>query len=456
MEPNLILDYMQRYFYSDITRDCRFRWTHLIELQKAIRHFEPEIIESLRADLGKAPQESYMTEIGMVLKEIDFAVKHVNKWFRLKRKPTPLSIFPATSRVIQEPYGSVLIMSPWNYPFQLAMIPLIGAVAAGNCVVLKPSELAPHTANIIETIIKEVFPPQYVSVVQGDASVGEALLNCNFDMIFFTGSPKVGRIVMEHAAKNLTPVVLELGGKSPCIVHKSADMEMAAQRITFGKFLNAGQTCVAPDYVVVNSESKEQFIKYLQIAIEKAFGKKPLYNEELPRIISDHHFTRLLRLMEGEKIAVGGEFDRAKKKIAPTILDDITWESPVMQEEIFGPILPVISYDNYDRLLSRLKRAPSPLAFYIFSEDESAIKDAIHTVPFGGGCVNDTVMHLVNSHLPFGGIGNSGMGKYHGKYSFDTFSHSKSIVRKLHYFDLRLRYHPYDEKKYKIIRKFMK
>ena len=320
MEPNLILDYMQRYFYSDITRDCRFRWTHLIELQKAIRHFEPEIIESLRADLGKAPQESYMTEIGMVLKEIDFAVKHVNKWFRLKRKPTPLSIFPATSRVIQEPYGSVLIMSPWNYPFQLSMIPLIGAVTAGNCVVLKPSELAPHTANIIETIIKEVFPPQYVSVVQGDASVGEALLNCNFDMIFFTGSPKVGRIVMEHAAKNLTPVVLELGGKSPCIVHKSADMEMAAQRITFGKFLNAGQTCVAPDYVVVNSESKEQFIKYLQIAIEKAFGKKPLYNEELPRIISDHHFTRLLRLMKGEKIAVGGEFDRAKKKLLPQFL----------------------------------------------------------------------------------------------------------------------------------------
>lgn len=456
MEPTLILDQMQRYFYSDITRDCRFRWTHLVKLQKAIRRFEPQIIEALRADLGKAPQESYMTEIGMVLKEIDFSVKHVNKWFRPKRKLTPLVMFPSVSHIIQEPYGSVLIMSPWNYPFQLAMVPLIGAVSAGNCVVLKPSEFAPHTANIIEILIKEVFPPQYVSVVHGDAAVGEALLKCDFNMIFFTGSPRVGQIVMEHAAKNLTPVILELGGKSPCIVHESADLEMAARRIVFGKFLNAGQTCVAPDYIVVNHKHKSELIQYLKTSIERSFGKEPLQNEEFPRIISDRHFQRLLGLMKGETIAAGGTWDHEQKKIAPTILDNIAWDSPIMQEEIFGPILPVISYENYDRLLSRLKRMPSPLAFYIFSEDESAIKDAITSVPFGGGCVNDTVMHFVNPHLPFGGIGNSGMGKYHGKYSFDTFSHSKSIVRKRPYFDFSLRYHPYHDKKYQIIRKLMK
>ncbi len=456
MEPNLILEEMKRYFYSDMTRDCRFRWQHLVKLREAINKYEPQIITALQTDLGKAPQESYMTEIGMVQGEINYSLRHVNRWFRAKRKCTPLALFPSASYILREPYGTVLIMSPWNYPFQLAMIPLIGAVTAGNCAVLKPSEFAPRTAKIIEQIVTEVFPPQYVKVVQGNADTGSALLQCDFDMIFFTGSPRVGKIVMEQAAKTLTPVILELGGKSPCIVHKTANMELAARRIVFGKFLNAGQTCVAPDYVVVDKEIQYPFINWLKIYIEKAFGSDPLYNEELPQIITDHHLMRLVGLIEGEAIAFGGGYDRKQRKIAPTILKDVQWDSPIMQEEIFGPILPVISYENYDRLLSKIKRMPSPLALYIFSKDESAIDDALNSVSFGGGCVNDTIMHIANSRLPFGGVGDSGMGKYHGKYSFYAFSHAKSIVRKRPHFDFHIRYHPYNEKKFRLIRRMMK
>jgi len=356
--------------------------------------------------------------------------------------------------VVAEPYGIVLIMSPWNYPFQLCMAPLIGAIAAGNCAVIKPSAYAPHTSRAIAELIGSVFPPQYITVVEGGREQNSELLKEKFDYIFFTGSIQVGKLVMEAAAKSLTPVSLELGGKSPCIVDETADLECAAKRIAFGKYLNAGQTCVAPDYLLLHKSVKERFVEQLIETIGNFFPHGDY--GELPVIINDKHFNRLMNLIQGEKVLFGGGGDAAGRFIEPTILDDITFDSPIMQEEIFGPILPIIEFDSMDEVIASINARPKPLALYLFTGDKATETSIIKSVSFGGGCINDTIIHLATSHMGFGGVGESGMGSYHGKRSFDTFTHYKSMVKKYTWIDMPMRYYPYNSRNFKLIRFFLR
>ncbi|MEG0875122.1 MAG: aldehyde dehydrogenase [Clostridiales bacterium] len=447
---------MQKYFNTDITKNIAFRQDQLLNLKKGILKYEKDITAALYSDLGKAPQESYMTEIGIVLEEISYALKMLPRWQQRRRHNLPLSQFMGISHVYSEPYGTVLIISPWNYPFQLALAPLVGAISAGNCCVIKPSEFAPHTAKVLKDLIAEVYAPQYVTVVEGAIEESQALLKMDFSYIFFTGNPTVGQIVMEAAAKHLTPITLELGGKSPCIVHETANIPLAAKRIAFGKFLNAGQTCVAPDYVLVQESVKDELIASLKHSITDFLGKEPLKNQELPKIITDRHFQRLTKLLINEDIAAGGNFDAKMQKIAPTIVDNAQWDSPLMAEEIFGPILPIITYDYLDNAIFEIKKRDKPLALYLFADDIMAETQILESISFGGGCINDTIIHLASLKLPFGGVGKSGMGSYHGKTSFDTFSHKKSVVKKAKFPDLTLRYHPYSATKLRWIKRFMK
>lgn len=456
VEIKELINKQRKFYSSNISKDLKFRIQNLKLLRSIIIKYEKEIQEALRLDLGKSETEAYMTEIGMVLDEIKYNIKHLAKWAKKKYVSTPLSQFPARSYRIPEPRGLVLIISPWNYPFLLSIQPLIGAIAAGNCVIIKPSEYSVNTSKLLKKILTEIYSEAYVTVVLGEKEVAQELLKEKFDYIFYTGSTKIGKIVMEAAAKNLTPVTLELGGKSPCIVDEKCNVELAAKRIAYGKILNSGQTCVAPDYVFVHQNVKEQFLNCLIKYLNNFLGENALNNSDYPKIINEMQFNRIISLIDKEHVIYGGGYNRNILKIEPTILTIKDMTSKVMQEEIFGPILPIIGYNNLDYIINYININPKPLALYLFTNNKKIEKRILKEVSYGGGCINDTIIHLANKRLGFGGVGNSGIGEYHGKFSFDTFSHYKSIIKKSNHIDLPVRYHPYSKVKEKLIRMFMK
>lgn len=444
------------YFQSGKTLPVATRILYLKKLYATIKQYEPEIAAALHADLGKSHCESYMCEIGLCLSELTHIIKHTEKWAKPKRVKTDLVQFHARSFTVKNPYGVVLIMSPWNYPFMLTMEPLFGAIAAGNCCVVKPSAYSPNTSLVIQKIIESVFPSEYVAVISGGRKENEALLNTHFDYIFFTGSVSVGKTVMEKAAKHLTPFTLELGGKSPCIVDETASISVAAKRIAFGKLLNCGQTCVAPDYILVQKDVKNKFLSELQKEITRTYGKQPLDNPNFGKIINQKHFDRLLGLIDKEKVVFGGESTPETLQIAPTILDGVTLEDAIMGEEIFGPILPILTYDTFAEAEKIIHSFDHPLAGYLFSNDKQRQNYFLHNLSFGGGCINDCIVHLATSRMPFGGVGASGMGQYHGAYSFDTFSHEKAILQRYNWVDLPFRYQPYGQFDLKVLKMFLK
>jgi aldehyde dehydrogenase (NAD+) len=442
------------FFSSGQTREVGFRLKALKTLKDAIFQSETELISALDQDLRKPALESYTSELGLVINEINYALKNLQKWTRPRKVPANLLTFPAKSYLLKEPYGIVLIIAPWNYPVQLALSPLVGAIAAGNCLILKPSELAPATTAVLAKMLSAAFAPDYMKVITGDAATSQCLLKQRFDKIFFTGSPRIGKSVMEQAARHLTPVTLELGGKSPCIVDQNVDLEVAAKRIVWGKFFNAGQTCVAPDYLLVHQEMKTPLCQALQKWITHFFGADPATSPDLAKIINIRHFDRLTAYLKDAQIISGGRWDAERLYIEPTLIEATDWEAPVMQEEIFGPILPVITYANPEEVINLISRHPDPLACYIFSRDRQLVKRLLTSIPFGGGCVNDTLTHLLNHNLPFGGRGASGSGNYHGKYSFETFSHTKAVVKAGWHFDLPMKYPPY-RGNHRLLRKFL-
>ncbi|MDF2655833.1 MAG: Aldehyde dehydrogenase [Bacillota bacterium] len=454
MKIGSIVTRQREYFESGATRPLSFRLDALKKLQKALKENEDLINEALKADLNKSPFETYMTEIGMVLDEIRFHLAHLPRWIKAKTVRTPLSQFHAKSYVVPEPYGVALIMSPWNYPLQLCLEPLVGAISGGNCVVVKPSAYAPATSSTIAKILSSIYPPEYIAVVEGGRAQNSALLEEVFDYIFFTGSVEVGKTVMAAASRNLTPVTLELGGKSPVIVDETADIRLAAKRIAFGKVLNAGQTCVEPDYLLIHHKVKDAFLAEYENAIKVFFPDGDL--SEMPVIINEKHFDRVTGLMKKERAVIGGHYDKCRRFVEPTVLTGITPESPVMQEEIFGPILPLIPFTELEECIRLIRSRPRPLALYLFTKSKAVEEKILSTCSFGGGCVNDTIIHLANPHMGFGGVGYSGMGSYHGKLSFDTFTHYRSIVKKYNWIDLPVRYHPYSEKKFRMLRSLLK
>lgn len=432
----------KEYFQSGATLPLEFRLVQLRSLYRGIKRFEPQILEALRSDLGKSAEESYMSEIGMCLTEIRHTARHLREWSRPQRVPTPLMHFPGSSRIVREPRGVCLIIAPWNYPFLLAVGPMISAIAAGNCVTLKPSEYAPATAAVLEKMLDVCFEGRFCRTVTGGAEVSAAETARPYDMIFFTGSTAVGRKVMAAAAQNLTPVVLELGGKSPCIVDETADLPVAAARIIWGKCLNSGQTCVAPDYVLVARSRKDALIREMQKAICRFYGEDPCENSAYPRIVNERHFDRLAAMLP-EDPAVGGRVDRESLKIEPTLIETtLNDQSPLMTEEIFGPLLPIVPYDNIHEALGYILSRPRPLALYLFSRNRKLQRRVVETIPFGGGCINDTISHITTPYLPFGGTGDSGMGAYHGRCGYETFTHAKSILSKPFRPDLPVRYPP--------------
>ncbi len=452
---NQLLEKQRDFFDTGKTKDYHWRMQALTRLEEEIIEARPAIEEALKKDLHKSSVESYMTEIGMALSEIRFLKKNLKKYMTVKYAKTPIAAQPAKSFVIAEPYGVVLIMAPWNYPFLLTIQPLAGAIAAGNCAVLKPSEYAVETADIIEKIISKAFPKKYVAVVQGDVEENTELLKEKFDFIFFTGSPSVGKIVMAAASKHLTPVCLELGGKSPCIIDETANLSLAAKRVAFGKFLNSGQTCVAPDYVLVHKNVEEKFLKKLKEQIRKMYGKDPLSNPDYPRMVHARALMRVSSFIKDGEIVTGGKVDYNTLQIEPTVLKNVPLTSDIMQEEIFGSVLPVISYKDKKDLEKIIKTYEKPLALYLFTNDKQMERWVLSKFSFGGGCINDTVMHLSNPYIGFGGVGNSGMGSYHGKASFGVFSHKKSILKKAQHFDMPIRYQPYRKWKEILIKKFI-
>lgn len=447
-EINSLLRKQRNFYRSGATIPVKFRIEQLKKLYAVVKKYQGEINAALTADLGKSSYEGFMCESGLVLTEISYMIKHTKRFAKRKNVATPLPQFHSLSYKQPVPYGNVLIMSPWNYPFLLTMDPLADAIAAGNTAVVKPSAYSPNTSRMVEKIIKECFSPEYVAVVTGGRAENTALLDSKFDLIFFTGSQSVGREVLRHAAENLTPAVLELGGKSPCIVDATADIKTAARRIVFGKFLNCGQTCVAPDYILCEDSVKDDFVKAVVSEIKRQYGEEPLKNGNYGKIINEKHFERLLGLIDSKKIVTGGKSDSASLKIEPTVMDHVTWNDPVMGEEIFGPILPVLTFNDFDTLLGELKEKEKPLALYIFSKDKKHIRRVTSELSYGGGCINDVVIHLATSEMGFGGVGESGMGSYHGKEGFNTFSHTKSIVDKKTWIDLPMRYQPFKSKLY--------
>ncbi len=446
----------RQYFHSGKTRPLNFRLGQLKALRQSIQHAEEQILTALAQDFGKPRFEAYATEVGFVLDEITYMLKHLPEWVKSESVKTPLVHQPGKSEIRSEPLGVSLIIAPWNYPFQLLIAPLLGAIAAGNCAVLKPSELTPATAAVIAKLIQNTFDPHYVSVAMGGIEVNQALLELHFDHIFFTGSTRVGKIVMEKAAQHLTPVTLELGGKSPCIIDRGVPFEITAKRIVWGKFLNAGQTCVAPDYLLVPTETRDDWVQALQNAILDFYGPDPSYSNDYAKIINTSHFERLQALKAKSKVVAGGQSDALSRYMAPTLLAPVCWEDPIMEEEIFGPLLPIVTYDSLEEVISQIQSRPHPLALYLFSEN-TAHQDLITSrLSFGGGCINDTVVHLATPHLPFGGVGSSGMGAYHGKFSFDCFSHRKSLMQRPLKLDVPLRYPPYPGWKERVVRQIMK
>jgi len=449
-----IVNNQKLYFSNEKTRDISFRKKQLEKLYKSIKQHENEILIALKSDLNKSAFEAYETEIGMVYEELKFMLKNIKNFSKPRRIKTPLMHFPSKSYQYQDPYGCVLIMSPWNYPFQLTLVPLIGAIAAGNCAVVKPSNYAKETSRVILKILSE-FPQEYIAVVEGGRDVNNALLEEKFDYIFFTGSPLVGKLVMEKAAQHLTPMTLELGGKSPCIIDKTAKIDLAAKRVAWGKLLNSGQTCVAPDYIIVHESIKNEFINALKKYIEVFYGKNPEKNPEYPKIINKIHFDRLSELINNSENVYGGKTNSETYQIAPAIIDNCQWDSLVMKDEIFGPILPIISYNDFDEIIKQINSRPKPLALYCFTESKTIENKVLKSVLYGGGCINDTVLHLANPYLSFGGVGESGLGKYHGKESFYTFSHTKSVLKRGTSSDINLRYAPYKDN-LKLIKKILK
>lgn len=435
-----IIQRQRDFFKTGATREPAWRQANLTRLKNAVRRHEAEINAALKADLNKSEHEAYATEIGFILAEISHAVKHLAAWAKPRPVKTPVTHFGAASLIYPEPYGVALIISPWNYPFNLALSPLIGAMAAGNCAIIKPSELSPHTSRIIAQLIGDNFPPDYLYVAEGGVDTSTALLAEKFDYIFFTGSGPVGRVVMAAAARYLTPLTLELGGKSPCIIHADANLPLAAKRTVWGKFTNAGQTCIAPDYLLVHQSVKPRFLQYLADSIRELYGEDARTNEDYPRIINERHFHRLTAYLESGEITLGGRTDKSRLLIEPTILDKVHWDDPVMQEEIFGPILPVLEYQEIDEVIELVTGRPRPLALYLFTESRPVEEQILKSIPFGGGCVNDTVMHIANPYLPFGGVGESGQGGYHGQASFEIFSHHKSVLKQTTRFDIPVRY----------------
>jgi aldehyde dehydrogenase (NAD+) len=455
MDIGSICKAQQVYFGKGETHSVDFRIAQLKKLQTALREQEEALSAALKADLGKSSFESYMCEVGMVLEELDYMLRHVRRFARAKSVPTPLSQGIAKSFVLAKPYGSVLIMSPWNYPLLLTLGPLVDALAAGNTAVVKPSAYSPNVSQAIAKLLGGLFPPEYVAVVEGGRNENTALLEEKFDYIFFTGSKAVGRLVMEKAARHLTPVTLELGGKSPCIVDETANIAWAARRIVFGKYLNCGQTCVAPDYVLVQESVHDALVEAIKKEIALQFGENPLNNSDYGKIINEKHFNRLCGLLKDEPCVYGGEVNREQLRIAPAVIDHATMDSAAMQEEIFGPILPVLTIKDISDVPSIVSQHPTPLALYLFTENQAHERYIMNSISFGGGCVNDTIIHLATTHMGFGGVGESGMGSYHGKHGFDTFTHYTSIVKQGICGNLPFRYQPYTDWKLRIVHRFM-
>ncbi|MGM9641155.1 MAG: aldehyde dehydrogenase [Faecousia sp.] len=457
MEIEEILEKQRAFFNSGATLPVSFRVEMLKRLRAALDEYEPEITQALKQDLGKSDYEGFMCETGLVRSEISYMLRHIRRFARERSVYTPLAQFHSRSYQKPSPYGNVLIMSPWNYPLLLTLDPLVDAIAAGNTAVVKPSAYAPATGAVLEKILTRCFPPEYVTVVTGGRQENEALLQQKYDLIFFTGSQSVGREVLRHAAETLTPAVLELGGKSPCIVDSTANLPLAARRIVFGKFLNCGQTCVAPDYILCEKGVKEELLREICRQIRLQYGSAPLDRPDYGKIINEKHFDRLLSLLDRSKAVCGGHVNRDTLQIEPTVLDGVTWADPIMGQEIFGPILPILTFDKFEDVFPMLHGKPKPLALYLFSRDRNHIKEATARLSYGGGCINDVVIHLATSEMGFGGVGESGMGAYHGRVGFETFSHTKSIVDKKTWLDLPMRYQPYRRRFYgKLLRLFLR
>ncbi len=442
-EVQLCMSEMRTFFASGTTLPIAWRKEQLKNLKAGILSHEPMILEALSLDLGKSDFEGYATELGVIYEQIDYTLKHIDRFSDKKRIRSSLISFPSKAYTVAQPLGVVLIMSPWNYPFHLSIAPLVSAMAAGNCAIVKPSRYSAYTSKVLKTLLAKLFPSNYIATFEGGSEMNQELLSHRFDHIFFTGSPHVGKIVMERASRTLTPVTLELGGKSPVIVDAHCNISLAARRIVWGKCLNAGQTCIAPDYVLVHKSVQKLLIEEMKQAITAMYGSDPLHNEELGHIINDKHFSRLVTLMGQGKLAWGGQLDPKTRKIAPTILVDVPLDSDLMQQEIFGPLLPIISYNTFSEAVAFVAQRPHPLALYLFSENKEHQKIVVSSLLYGGGCINDTVMHLSNPRLPFGGVGESGMGCYHAKNGFDTFSHTKSILQSKTWLEIKLRYAPY-------------
>lgn len=456
-EINALLEKQRAYYRSGVTIPVKFRVEQLKKLYVTVKQYQNEINDALKADLGKSHYEGFMCESGLALTEISYMIKHVKRFAGRKRVKTPLAQFCSRSYTQPMPYGNVLIMSPWNYPFLLTIEPLTDAIAAGNTAIVKPSAYSPATSKIVEKIIAECFAPEYISVVTGGRAENTALLDQKFDFVFFTGSASVGKEVLRRTAEHLTPCVLELGGKSPCIVDASANIKLAAKRVVFGKFLNCGQTCVAPDYILCEKSVKDDFVKAVIDEIQKQYGEKPLANRDYGKIINEKHFNRLCGLIDERKVVFGGEASPDTHRISPTVMDEVTFDDVVMQEEIFGPIMPILTFDDFDAMVDDLKTKDKPLALYLFTSNKKRVKRVTGELSYGGGCINDVVIHLATSEMGFGGVGESGMGSYHGKDGFDAFSHQKSIVDKKTWLDLPMRYQPYQSKFYeKLLHIFLK
>ena len=455
-EINRLVTVQRKYFQTGATLPVDVRIAALRGLYGTIKKYENEIHDALKKDLGKSRFESYMCETGLVLEEISYMLKHIRRFSREKQVRTPLAQFHSRSFKKPSPYGVTLIMSPWNYPFMLTLSPLVDALAAGNTAVVKPSAYSPYTSEMIQKILSLCFETQYVAVVTGGRAENTCLLREHFDYIFFTGSQAVGKEVMRNAAEHLTPVTLELGGKSPCIVDQSANLRLAARRIVFGKYLNCGQTCVAPDYIYCHRSVKDALVKEIQHQIQTQYGEEPLHNPDYGKMINEKHFDRILGLIQKQNVVHGGGSDRNTLRIEPTVLDNVSFADPVMQEEIFGPLMPILVFDSLDEVIARINSMPHPLALYFFTSDRAAAREVTSRCGFGGGCINDTIIHLATTEMGFGGFGESGMGAYHGKTGFDTFSHYKSIVDKKTWPDLPMRYQPYQKNYEKMVRFFLK
>ncbi|MDX2256204.1 MAG: aldehyde dehydrogenase [Pseudanabaenaceae cyanobacterium bins.39] len=438
-----IINKQRAFFATGKTREYNYRITQLNKLLSLIKENDQLILDALHADLRKPAIEGFGSEVLGTLSEIKYLIKNLKAWMKPQKVSTPINLFPSSSYIYAEPLGVVLVVAPWNYPFVLTMQPLAGAIAAGNCAILKPSEHTPHTSKVIATLINTNFDPSFITAIEGGIDTNQALLAERFDHIFFTGGTAIGKIVMEAAAKHLTPVTLELGGKSPCIIDSDCNLEIAAKRIIWGKFYNSGQTCVAPDYLLVQKKIKSELIEKMIACLKTFFGENPQQSPDLGRIVNERQFDRLIGLLGEGRILIGGHSDRDDKFIAPILIDQVSPNSKIMADEIFGPILPILEYDQLSEAIAFVNAQPKPLACYFFSKNKQNQEQVLQEIPFGGGCVNDTIMHLGNPELPFGGVGNSGMGSYHGKASFDVFTHRKSVLRNSFRFDLQWRYPPY-------------